>query len=172
MKRKNIYLSLAIACLLGIIAIFVFGGYLGMYDTFYVTSGEYEQEIGPEYWHGQRPGYSYPFSVGVRWGDTVRFRYEIDNRLFSGYLAQVKASLWKSNEKIKDLLDEDVSLASFDKSVFEWTLTGEDMAKLSIGQYTVKINRGDVEVGKGIVINFYQEGQGYPVKPIPAPTIQ
>jgi hypothetical protein len=40
-------LYLALACFAGLIAIFIADGYLGIYDTAYVTAGEYEQEIEP-----------------------------------------------------------------------------------------------------------------------------
>lgn len=171
-NRKNVYLYIALACLLGIIAIFVFGGYLGIYDTVYVSTGEYEQVIGPEFWQGQRPDTRFPYNVGARWGDTVRFRYMIDNRRYSGYSVDVEASLWQRDQKVKDLLKQNMSLASFDKATLEWQITAGEMeqAKLQIGQYTLKISRGGVELGSGIILGYYQEtGPGNPLKPpVPA----
>ena len=37
-ERRNLFLYLTLACFLGIIAIFIFDGYVGIYDTIYVTS--------------------------------------------------------------------------------------------------------------------------------------
>jgi len=155
-KKRNLFLYLAIACFVGIIAIFVFDGYVGIYDTVYVTAGEYEQEIGPDFWQGQPSRYPYPYNIGARWGDPVHFRYEIDNRRFSTYATTVEASVWQSNEKVIDLLSQDVSLSNFDKATMSWTLTAEELEKagLEIGEYTVKIRRGEEELGQGIILDF------------------
>lgn len=169
--RRNLFLYLAIACLAGIIAIFIVDGYLGIYDTVYVTTGEYKQEIGPDYWQSQRRGFAYPYHIPARWGESVHFRYEIDNRLFSTYSTTVEASVWKSNEKVTDLFSQDISVSNFDKVTMDWTLSAQELEKagLEIGQYTVRIKRGEVELGVGIVLGFYSsEEPGYP-KPLPAP---
>jgi hypothetical protein len=43
-------LYLALACFAGLIAISIVDGYMGIYYTVYITTGEYEQEIKPESW--------------------------------------------------------------------------------------------------------------------------
>ena len=97
-KRVRLFLYLAIACFVGIIALFVFDGYIGVYDTVHVTTGEREQNIGPDFWQRQTSGkYSYPYDIMAIWGEPVNFRYEIANRRFSGYTATVEASVWQSN---------------------------------------------------------------------------
>ena len=172
-KRRNLFLYLAIACFVGIIAIFVVDGYLGVYDTVYVTTGEYEQEIGPDYWQGSQPRkYAYPYSIGAGWGEPVHFRYEIDNHFSSTYSATVEASVWKSNEKVIDLFSQDVSVAAFDKVTIDWTLPAQELERvgLGVGEYTVKIKRGEVELGWGIILSFrYLEEPVYP-KAVPPPT--
>jgi len=169
-KRRNLFLYLAIACFVGIIAIFMFDGYLGIYDTVYVTTGEHPQEIGPDYWQGQRRGFAYPFHIGARWGDSVKFEYEINNRRSSTYTATVEASVWKSNEKVIDLFSQDISLANFDKATMEWTLSTQELEKagMEIGDYTVKIRRGGVELGQGIVLDFHSPLPVIPQK-VPSP---
>ena len=171
-KRRNLFLYLAIACFVGIIAIFIVDGYLGIYDTVYVTTGEFEQEISPDFWQGQpRSRYAYPFHIGARWGESVHFRYEIDNRRFPTYTTTVEASVWKSSEKVIDLFSQDISVSNFDKVTVNWTLSAQELEKadLGIGDYTVKIKRGEVELGRGIVLGFYSpEEPGYP-KLVPPP---
>lgn len=171
-KRRSLSLYLAIACFVGIIALFVFDGYIGTYDTVYVTAGEFEQEIGPDYWQGSAPRkYAYPYSVGARWGESVHFRYEIDNRHFSTYTTTVEASVWKSNEKIIDLFRQDIEVSNFNKITMEWTLPANELERvgIEIGEYTVKIRRGEVELGRGIILGYYSpEEPGYP-KVIPPP---
>lgn len=155
--RRNSFLFLAIACFLGIIAIFIIDGYMGIYDYVYVSVGESEQEISPEYWQSQPWDYPYPYHVGVEWGGSVHFRYKIDNRRFSTYSATVEASVWKSNEKIIDLFGQGISVPAFDTTTMEWTLPAQELEKagLGIGEYTIRIKRGDMEVGRGIVLGFY-----------------
>ena len=166
-KRIRLFLYLAIACFAGIIAIFVFDGYVGTYDTVYVTTGEYEQEIGTDFWQNQQPKYAYPYNIGVRWGDSVYFRYEIDNRTSSAYIATVEASLWKSNEELFVLFNQDIEISGFDKKTVEWTVETGDVEEtgLGAGEYTVKIMRGEVELGRGIVLGFYSPADA--VKPPP-----
>ena len=168
--RRNLFLYLALACFIGLIAIFVSDGYVGIYDAVYVTAEEYEQEIGPEYWQGQPPGYAYPYNIGARWGEPVHFRYEINNRRFSSYQTTVEASLWKSNEKVIDLFSQNISLSKFDKTTMEWVLPAQELEKagLGIGQYTVKIRRGEVELGQGIILGFYSAEEPVPKVPLPA----
>lgn len=48
-KRKTAHTYLALAHFLGIIAIFIVDGYMGIYDTIYATSGEYERKIEPDF---------------------------------------------------------------------------------------------------------------------------
>ncbi|GAI56646.1 unnamed protein product, partial [marine sediment metagenome] len=43
--RKNLFLYLTLACFFGLIAIFIVDGYLGIYDTIYVTAGEQEERV-------------------------------------------------------------------------------------------------------------------------------
>jgi hypothetical protein len=168
--KRNLYLYLAIACFVGIIAIFVIDGYLGVYDTFYITANEHEQEISPDYWlHFKHRGYSYPYSVGAEWGRTVRFRYEIDNRRFSSYPTPIKATVWKENEKILDLFSEDRLIKPFDKAMVEWALDSEQLQSqgFSVGEYTVKIEREGME--RKIIVGYHvtHSEPVYPIYPPP-----
>ena len=167
--KRNLYLYLAIACFVGIIAIFVIDGYLGIYDTFYITANEHEQEISPDYWLHSKRGYSYPYHVGAEWGKTVRFRYEIDNRRFSSHFTSIRVSVWKENKKILDLFSEDRLIKPFDKVMVDWTLDSEQLQSrgFSAGEYTVKIEREGVE--RKIIVDYHvtHAGSVYPIYPPP-----
>jgi len=172
-KRKNLFLYLALACFIGLIAIFFVDGYLGIYDTTYITAGEQEQVIEPDYWLQQYPpGAEMTYYIGAQWGQKVFFRYEIDNHRFSSYSTLVQASVWQENEKVFDLFSEQKSMGPFDKATMEWTLSTEDLGQPVPGtssQYTVRITYG--EVARKIVVDFYYPGE-YPVPPevVPVPT--
>jgi len=159
-KRRYLFLYLAIACIAGLIAIFVVDAYLGVYDTIYVTVGEYEQKIEAAYW--QQPegfwptGYENAWPIGATVGQKITFRYEIENHQFSTYSTPVQASVWKENEKVDDLFSGDVSIGRFGKEVVEWSLATEELPGLIPGwpaQYTVKINLGDIE--RKIILDLY-----------------
>ena len=161
-RGKNLYLYLALACFVGIIAIFIADGYFGLYDTLYVTAQEREQEIESDIW--QRPWVREEgYRIDAEWVEPVYFRYEIDNRTFSTYLADVEASLWKSGEEVIELLDENISVASFGEATVDWTLRAEELeaAGFGVGEYSVEIRHGEVE--RKIVLSYY-----YPEK-VPAP---
>lgn len=171
-KSANIFLILAIAAFIGIVAIFIFAGYLGIYDTVYVTASGYEQVVGPEFWQGEYGRPDYPYTVGAQWGEPVEFRYEIDNRRFATYTARIDVSLWRGSQKVLDISRQDASIESFEKATFEWTLSPDEMdrAGLTVGQYTVIINRGGTELREGIAIGFHTATPpGYPAKPVPVP---
>jgi len=166
--RRNPFLYLALACFIGLIAIFVFDGYLGIYDTISITAGEREQTVAPDHWYR----YRYNPSVGVVWGEErVFFSYEVDNRQFSGYVTTIQASVWKENEKVVDLFSEDKTIEPFDKIKVEWILDSEQLQTrgFSEGEYTVKIERKGVE--RKIIVGYHVPAPPpYPEKvPLPPP---
>jgi len=160
--RKNLFLYLALACFLGLIAVFVFDGYLGLYDTTYITIGEREEIIEPDYWLNNRAtpiGFENDYYITAEWGQKVFFSYEIDNRRFASYSALVEASVWQENEKLLDLFSQEQSIAPFDTAVMGWILKTDELdeANVSLGgysRYTVKITFGEEE--RGIVVDLYR----------------
>lgn len=154
-NKRNLYLYLAIACFIGIIAIFVFDGYLGIYDTIYIRTGEQETIVEPEYWLVWYPGEPEAYYIGVDWAEKVFFRYEVDNRRFSSYSTSIQASVWKENEKVLDLFSEDKLIKSFDKAMVEWTLNSEKLPShgLVLEEYTVKIERKGAE--RKIIVGYF-----------------
>ena len=172
---KNLYLYLALVCFAGILAILVADGYLGVYDTVYITFGEREQTIEAYSW--QEPWVKEQgYSIGTSWGEAISFKYKIDNRTFSTYEADVEASVWKSGVKIMQLLDERVSVAPFKAITVDWKLRAEDLGEVGLAagesrEYTVRIGLGEVE--RRIVISYYAPVPGYPEKgslqPVPVP---
>jgi hypothetical protein len=172
-KRRRLFLYLAIACFAGLMSIFIVDGYMGIYDTIYVTVGEYEQKIEASWW--QRPESAWPTEYENAWvtgatvGQKITFRYEIENHQFSAYLTTVQASVWQENEKVVDLFSGDVSIGRFGKEMVTWSLATEELPGLTPGwpaQYTVKINRGDIE--RKIILEL-----NYPEAPaVPKPELQ
>jgi len=144
--RKHLFLYLTLACFFGLIAIFIVDGYLGIYDTIYVTAGEREEKIEPDSWLQQNKFRS----VGVSWGEKALFRYELDNRRFSSYSADIDVSVWRSQEKVLDLISQPISIAAFDKEQLEWVvdtveLLPSDVPPEQSYEFTVIINCGETE---------------------------
>jgi len=156
-QRKNLYLFLTIAFFLAIIAIFVFDGYMGVYDTVSMTTQEREEVIEPDYWSRD-----YPQSTWTTEGQDIYFRYELDNRWLSSYAADIEISVWSANmevspwraqERVLDLVSEPIVVTPFGKSQVEGVL---DTGKLELGQippdqdeysvkYSVIIKHGEIE---------------------------
>jgi len=139
---------LALACFLGLIAIFVVDGYLGIYDTVYITAGERKEKIEPDEWLRQEEFEER--GVSVNRDDRVSFTYEVDNRRFSSYTADIEASVWHSQEKVRDLISRPISIAAFDKGELEWVVDNTELLPTDIlpeqsYQYTVIIKRGEIE---------------------------
>lgn len=179
-NRPNLYLYLALVCFAGILAIFVADGYLGIYDTLYVTTQEREQVIEPDYWQQRwvKEGYE-GYSLGARWGEPIPFRYEIDNRSFWTYSVSVEVSVWKGGQEVVVLLNKaEISVAPFKKTVVDWILRPEDLGESSpvsgeYREYTVRIRHGEIE--RRIILSYYPDVAVYPEKvsplsgPVPAP---
>jgi len=152
--RKNLFLYLALACFLGLIAIFVVDGYLGVHDTLYVPMGEREQKVEGDEWLQ----WSQWENAEVGWGEKAFFRYEVDNRQFSTYSADVEVSIWHSQEKLRDLLSQPMSIAPFDRGQLEWVIDTAELLPSGISseqgyEYTVIIERGEIE--RKIIVYMY-----------------
>jgi len=182
--RRNLFLYLTLACFFGLIAIFIVDGYLGVYDTVYITTGEQSWEVEADVWQRQYPTYA-PAPIyeepyleegeGVYYmpanrEEKVSFRYEVDNRLFSTYKADIEVSVWHSQEKVRDLLSQQMQIAAFDKGQLEWVVDNTELLPTDIlpeqsYQYTVIIERGEIE--RRIVVSI--NPLVYSSKPVPAP---
>lgn len=166
-KHKNLYLYLALACFVGIILIFIFDGYMGFYDTLTVKSGEYpDQKIEADQWTQRYAD----FSTAVNWGEKAFFYYEVDNRRFSSYTADIEVSVWHSMEKVSDILVQTISVNSFDKKQVEWVVDAAEMVPAdaipSQGyEFTLYIKRGDIE--RRFVV--YVRPVDSSIKVVPAP---
>jgi hypothetical protein len=164
-KRRNLFIYLALACFLGIIAIFIFDGYMGIYDTVFVTSGEREQEIGPDVW--QRDGMFW--TSGIERGERAFFRYEVDNRTLSTYQADVRVTVWRMQEQVADVFSSDLIVAPFEQGQVEWAVDAAELVPADAPpeqrfEFTVRIERGDIE--RNIILNI----NPLPVRNLPTPT--
>lgn len=144
--RRNLYLFLTIAFFLAIIAVFVFDGYMGVYETVTVTTQEREDVIDPEHW--LRDDYT-----GYTWaeeGQDIHFGYELDNRRFTSYSANVEAAVWFGETKQEVLIAQAVTVGAFDKEELSWTVdTGTlrpaENAAANDFEFSVIITRDGVE---------------------------
>ena len=166
-KHKNLYLYLTLACFLGLILVFIFDGYMGVYDTLTVKSGEYqEQKIDADEWTQRYRD----FSTAVEWDGKAFFRYEVYNRWFSTYMTDVEVSVWREQEKVSDLIAQEMSIDSFGKGQVEWVLDTAELVPADIPpeqgyQFTVVIRRGEIE--RKVITHI--NPTPYPPKPIIAP---
>lgn len=163
-KHRNLYLYLALVCFVGIILIFVFDGYMGVYDTLVVQSGEYEQKIEETNWERDY------WSTAITWGDKAFFSYEVDNRRFSSYTDDIEVSVWQSQEKVADILVKEISVDAFNKAEIEWFVDSteilpEDIVSEQGSEFSLLINRGEIE--RKFIIHVRPEVS--PIKTIPAP---
>ena len=166
-KHKNLFLYLTLACFLGLIIIFILDGYMGVHDTLSIKSGEFPQKIEADQWARQE---KYGSSASVERGGKIDFTYKVDNRQFSSYTADIEVSVWHSQEKVRDLISQPMSIDSFDKGQLEWVVdTAElipaDMPPEQGYQFTVVIRRGEIE--RKVITHI--NPTPYPPKPAPMP---
>ena len=166
-KRRNLYLYFTLICFFGIIAIFIFDGYMGIYDTIYITAEEREQRIESDVWQRNDPYWS---STSIMQGEKAFIRHEIDNRWFSRYEAEIEVSIWRMQEKVSDVLAQQVAIEAFGKAEIEWTIDSAELVPPDAQpeqrfDYTMTIKHGEFE--RNIIL--YINPSPYPIKPVPAP---
>jgi hypothetical protein len=164
-------LFLALACFIGIILIFLFDGYIGLYDTLTMASGEQTQTIAPEQWATFEKN-SYPAQLYLNAAGTVSFSYQIDNRRFSDYHADVTVSLWQNQQKIKDVLSQSVDVKAFKKDTITWEIDTQAIlpSNPQDGAYTIEIKRGDIK--RDVVFYILTPNNSKTGLPMPTVTIQ
>ncbi|HEY50870.1 MAG TPA: hypothetical protein G4O20_03595 [Dehalococcoidia bacterium] len=166
-RRRNLYLYLTLVCFFGIIAIFIVDGYMGIYDTMYITAGEIEQRIEPE----ARPRVDPIWSTGIARGEKAFIRYEVDNRRFSAYEADIEVSVWRMQNKVSDVLSQHLVIEAFDKAEVEWEIDTAELlppdapAEQSF-DYTLTIKRGEIERN---IILYINPSPSPAIKTVPAP---
>ena len=163
-RRRNLFLYLTLACFLGLIAVLIADGYMGVYDTIRITAGEQEQTIEPDAWR-QSDRF---WSTGVNWGEKAFFQYEVANRRFSAYASDIEVSVWHSQEKVRDLISQPLSINAFDQGQLEWVVDTAELLPADAPaeqsyDFTLMIKRGETE--RKIVI--YTHYPAYPPKPVP-----
>lgn len=165
-KRRNLFLYLTLVCFLGLIAIFIVDGYMGIYDTIYITAGEQEQKIESDVWlRGDKF-----WSAGVNRDEKAFFRYEVDNRQFSSYTADIEVSVWRMQEKVLDVLSQPLVIDSFGEGQVEWTIDTSELLPSDAPpeqsyEYTVNVKRGELE--RNVIL--YINPTPYPLKAVPVP---
>ena len=164
-KRRNLFLYLTLACFFGLLAIFIIDGYLGIYDTITITAAEREQKIEPDVWLEQDRFWS----TGIDRGEKALFSYEVDNRQFSSYEADIWVSVWRAQEKLLDVTSQSMMIGPFDKGQMEWVIDNNEIVPADIPpeqnfEYTVIIKRGEIERKVIVYINPVP----YVPKPVPA----
>jgi hypothetical protein len=167
LKHKSIYLYLAIACFLGIVLIFIFDGYLGLYDSLSMKDINYPQKIDTEQWQ-QQEKFGYAPQITIESGGDIPFTYEVDNRRFTSYQATVDISLWHNQSKILDIKSATLALGAFDSQKLEWVTDFSNYIpdNLPAGtgyNFIILVKRGDIE--RQVVVNII------PVIPIPKPAV-
>jgi hypothetical protein len=168
-KHNSIYLFLALACFVGVILIFIFDGYIGVYDSLVIDNGQYKQTVAADQW-AQREQYGNMVSTSVDRNSQVDFTYTVENHRFSDYTDSVDVSLWYNKVKTADLLSTQLSIPSFNTKVMAWSINATQVisANASTGQsyiYNVKIKRGDIE--RDINVNIYVTSEGIIIVPAP-----
>jgi hypothetical protein len=171
-KHNSLYLFLALACFAGIILIFIFDGYIGVYDNLVMDNGQYKQTVEYDQWAREEKFGGY-VGIGVDQGGQIDFTYTVENHRFSAYTDRVVISLWSNKVKTADILSEDISVPAFGKKALSWTIKAGDIlpAGYAAGQsyfVTVNIKSNNIERNINVNTNTYP-ATGGKVIPVPAP---
>jgi hypothetical protein len=171
-KNNSLFLFLALACFVGIILIFIFDGYIGVYDRLVMDNLQYKQTVEGDQW-AQQEKFGGVVGTSIDRSGQVDFTYTIENHRFSPFTDSVKISLWSNKVETANLLSEQVSIPAFDKKEFKWTVSAVDIlpANYSTGQsyfVSLKIKRNTIE--RQVNVNVYTSPDT--IKMIPAPVSQ
>jgi len=130
--HRNLYLFLALACLLGIVLVFVFDGYMGVRDSVWVTGVDGERSVGDDLGRGGEHQY-YSLEVEVPADGEINIRYELENRCFRGYTEDVRAIIRHENMTVAELTSGVVSLSPLAAEGFLWTVDVDEYAPAEWG---------------------------------------
>jgi hypothetical protein len=160
-------LYLTLACFLGIILIFVFDGYIGVYDTLVIDNGQFQQTVESDQWDPGR--YGGLASTNIDRSGSVDFTYKVENHRFSSLQSDLQISLYFQQEKVADIYNGAIEAAAFKEGTYEWSLNSSDIVPADFPSdqpYNayILLKRGDVEHRINIYVN-----PSYPVKTIPVP---
>jgi hypothetical protein len=162
-KRRNLYLYLTLACFLGIILIFIFDGYMGVYDSLVMDNGQYPQKIDADEWSEER--YEYLASIGVERGNRVEFTYKVENHRFSAYSSDVAVSFLHNNEVISEPVTGALAAESFGEVEMKWTLDADAVVPADYPDeqnYNVKVVIKTDDLQREVLVHI----SGLPVKPV------
>jgi hypothetical protein len=173
-KRHNLFLYLALACFLGIILIFIFDGYIGVYDRLVMDTSRYLQTVESDQWE-QTDRFSGIFSVSIERDGRIDFTYTVENHRFSEYTADIGITLWQNKAQIGDIgfiPDEPLMIPAFSKKELSWFIEATDIfpAGYPVEQnyiFNVKINRGDIVRE----VSVYIQASPTIIKTVPAPEV-
>lgn len=144
-KSKNRFLYLALVFFLAIITVLVADGYMGLYDTLKLRSGEgFEQVFEADFWQEE---FNYAY-FGINGGDTVTGKYTIDNRGFSAYSGQLSVTLERNQQVLAELAAADFQVGSFDAREFDFIIDTAVLAPENSDvplEYTLVIRHGEFE---------------------------
>lgn len=166
-KHKTLYLYLALVCFIGIILIFVFDGYMGVYDTLIMDNGQFQQKVEADQWDMDR--YGGLAGTNMERGGRINFTYKVENHRFSSYKSDIQISLYYQQQKVSDIFSGEIEAAAFKEGTIDWSLgAGEiipaDFPSDQAYSAYLLLKRGDVEHR----INIYVS-PSYPVKTVPVP---
>jgi hypothetical protein len=169
-RHNNLFLFLALACFLGIVIIFIADGYMGLYDTLLMDTGQYKQTITADQW-AQPERYGGAFNVGVPSNGNVDFTYTIENHRFSAFDAPIQVTLLYNDINIKDVLSQEIAVPAFGKQELKWSINAANLysANMTVGQsynYNLQIKRGNIT--REVILNVYASGTINSIK-IPPP---
>ena len=169
-KHKILYLFLTLACFIGIILIFVFDGYMGVYDTLVMDNGQFQQKVETDQWGSD--GYGGMATISMDPGGSVKFTYTVENHRFSEYKSDLQIAMYYQQDKVADILSDTLAVKAFKNGETTWTL---DAAKIVPADFPsgqaynayIILKRGDIERRIYVYVN-----PSYPTKVIPVPAPQ
>jgi len=135
-KVKNLGLYVGLLCIIGILTVFSFDAYIGIYDVLYTEQDGWEREIAFDEPYPEQ-------HIGTRYGKTTYLRYEIVNHGFKEYSTYIEASVWRDKEKKLTLFSADKSIKPFGNITLDWVLKSEELEPNT--NYILKIKTDDFE---------------------------
>ena len=167
---KNLYLYLALVCFLGIVLIFFFDGYVGVYDSLKADNGTYVQEISAEQWQNPER-YGPTYSLGLDQNGYLAFTYRLENRRFGSLSDAVRVTVYDPTAgNVTEILINTLKIGMFGQGMVSWTLNGSDFVPEGTGvgvlpNLRMVIERGTVTREIAIYLNRNADAP----KAIPAP---
>lgn len=140
-RKDNLSFFVGLLCIIGILSIFFFDAYIGIYDSLTYTDGEHTRDLIDN---------RHVRSIYTSHGKDLYFEYEITNNGFKDHETHVTVTMFIGGDETLTLHDSVITIGPFDSVSVNWKLESSRLE----GNINYYMNIDTIEYQRSIRIRF------------------